>query len=306
MGEARTARCCEHPTALSRCTTLLAQRPSTDSTVSIGSVLSKFLTTISIERVCHAPNKRNPIERTIALCYIRQSYTRDGKDMHSPERQRDLILAECERNGWTPEWYQDADGHKTGTKEKNRPGWLALKARLHDPDIAAIIAYDLSRIHRKGWRIGDLVDFIVEHDIRLVLTRPGQQIDLSSPQGRILVQFIAMLDEWYAADISERSRNTAAYRRASGKSMGVPPFGTVRGEDGYLKPSPHGAWLMPDGTFVAGTKDNPPDTGALWRGYFEAAERVLQLYRSGDVGLEYVAYQIQIEGWAFRGRDNLP
>src|SRR5690349_11103730 len=121
------------------------------------------------------------VERKVALCYVRQSYTRDPNDMNSPERQSENIQRVCERNGWIPEWYRDTDGHKSGRHEKNRPGWLALKARLGDPDIAALVANDLSRLHRKGWRVGDLIDYVEEHGVHLVLAAPGRELDMSSP-----------------------------------------------------------------------------------------------------------------------------
>ncbi len=133
--------------------------------------------------------------RLVALCYVRLSYTRNErdkdaegaananpdapkaaaakdyqrtnaqKDKDSPERQRANIQAECDRRGWIAEWYEDTDGHKSGQSEKNRPGWLSLKARLNDPDVVAIVANDLARLHRKGWRVGDLIDFAEEHGV---------------------------------------------------------------------------------------------------------------------------------------------
>ncbi|MCL4251602.1 MAG: recombinase family protein [Anaerolineae bacterium] len=60
------------------------------------------------------------MQRTIALCYVRQSFTRDANDRDSPERQRANIMAVCEKNGWVPEIYEDAEKHKSGTKEHNR------------------------------------------------------------------------------------------------------------------------------------------------------------------------------------------
>jgi len=246
------------------------------------------------------------LPRITALCYIRQSKTRDANDMDSPERQRSNIQIICEQQGWTPEWYMDADGHKTGTKEKNRPGWLAVKARLGDPDVVALVANDLSRLHRKGWRIGDLLDFVDEYGVKLVLAAPGKQMDFSTPQGRIVAQVGALFDEWYAIDISQRSRDMIAHRKRDGKTVGLPPFGTVRGQDGYLKPSPLGAWLLPDGTFCSGTADASPDAGAMWRSYYKAAERVLQIYSEDKHGFPTIAYQIQMEGWAYRRRDGEP
>ena len=87
------------------------------------------------------PRKRSrqSIARTVALCYVRQSQTRDDTDTNSPNRQRENIRLVCEQHGWKPEWYEDVDGHKSGTKVKNRPGWLALKARMSDPDVAAMV-----------------------------------------------------------------------------------------------------------------------------------------------------------------------
>jgi DNA invertase Pin-like site-specific DNA recombinase len=111
-------------------------------------------------------NRPTPPQRVTALCYVRLSVTRDESDLNSPERQRANIQAECDRHGWTPEWYEDVEGHKSGTQEDNRPGWLALKNRLGDSDVVAVVANDLSRLHRKGWRVGNLIDMLEKYGIR--------------------------------------------------------------------------------------------------------------------------------------------
>jgi DNA invertase Pin-like site-specific DNA recombinase len=245
-------------------------------------------------------------KRNIALCYIRQSWTRNENDVDSPDRQRSNIQVMCDVNGWIPEWYSDAEGHKTGTKVKNRPGWLALEARLSDPDVVALVANDLSRLHRKGWRIGNLLDFADEHDVKLVLAAPGKQMDFSTPQGRALAQMSAIFDEWYAIDISQRSKDMIAHRKRNGKTVGLPPFGTIRSSDGYLIPSPYGAWLLPDGTFLSGNEGERPDEAAIWRSYYEAAYQVLKLYAQNKVGIDAIAFRMQTEGWAFRDRDGDP
>lgn len=161
-------------------------------------------------------------QRTIALCYIRQSYTRDSNDLNSPERQRANIQRFCERKGWIPEWYQDAKGHKSGRHVKNRPGWLALKERFDDPDVVALVANDLSRIHRKTWRIGRLMDLLDEKQIHLGMAAPNRQIDTSTPGGRMLITILAMQDEAYANDIAQRTKDSIAYRKSQGKSVGMP------------------------------------------------------------------------------------
>ena len=254
-----------------------------------------------------SPRHTKHPQRNIALCYIRLSWTRDESDHNSPDRQRANIQLICDQRGWIPEWYQDTDGHKSATTEKNRPAWLALKARLGDPDVVALVANDLSRLHRKGWRIGDLLDFTDENGVDLVIAAPNKQLDFSTPQGRMVAQFSALMDEWYAIDISQRTTDMIAHRKRQGKSMGLPPFGTVRNEDGFLMLTDEGAWYLPDGTFQAGSADDaPPHPDAIWRGYAETAERILRLYAPNLMGTDAIAMQLQQEGYPWRNRQKQP
>jgi DNA invertase Pin-like site-specific DNA recombinase len=255
-----------------------------------------------------AKARSSAVSRTIALCYVRKSWNRDENDAVSPERQRDHIQAVCDSNGWTPEWYSDTDKHRSGMHEKGRPGWLALKARLGAPDVVALVTNDLARLHRKGWRVGDLLEFVDQHNMRLVLADPRRQIDFSTPHGRMMAQLSAIFDEWYAADISERWKASIAHRKGKGVTVGRPPFGTKRDKKtGYLIPSPEGAWLIPDGTWIAGkVGEESPLEGAVWRGYFECAERVLRLYAERWAGRERITQTMQEEGWAYRDKDGKP
>ncbi len=242
----------------------------------------------------------------VALCYVRQSFTRDDDDKNSPERQRANITAVIERKGWTPEWYEDVGGHKSGRQEKNRPAWLKLKARLGDPDVVALVANDLSRLHRKGWRVGDLIDHLERNGVALVLAAPNREVDTSTPLGRMFIQFGAIVDEYYVHDIAERAKDSTRYRKKRGITIGRPPFGTVRNEQGFLVPSPDGAWLLAEGRFVSGSPDDPPEAGAIWRSYYETARLILKLYVKENIGYEKIAYRLNEEGWPFRDRRNRP
>ncbi len=274
-----------------------------------------------------------PRERNVALCYVRLSVapraskladrnkakrnkvrptkskrnTLDLSEMlDSPERQRANIQAACDKRGLIPEFHEDVDGHRSGTSEKNRPGWLALKQRLNDPDVAAVVANDLSRLHRKSARMSDLLDVLAENDIALILAAPGREVDTATPMGQMFVMLAAMFDEFYAKDISIRSKDSAAHRREMGKALNL-PFGTQRTEEGYLEPSEAGAWLMPDGQHEPGYVDDvPPDDAALWRGYYDCAQHMLESYAENKFGIERLAYMLNLEGWAFRDRDEMP
>ena len=242
------------------------------------------------------------IKRNIALCYVRQSVTRDENDMSSPIRQRENIMRVCEQNDWIPEWYEDIQGHKSGTGVKGRPAWQDLWGRIEDPDVIAIIANDMSRLHRRVWRIGQLIDKVVELKIHMIFADPSQHIDLTSPQGRMMAQFFAMMDENYALDISSKAKSSIRYRKSKGQSVGMPPFGTIR-VDGYLQPSDEGAWLLTNGSWIAGkVGEQPPVENAVWRGYYEAAERILRIYATNEHGLNGIRKLMNLEGWAFRNR----
>lgn len=253
-----------------------------------------------------ARKKQKVGQRNVALCYIRQSYTRDEDDMNSPDRQRANIQAEVERRGWVAEWYEDVGGHKSGRYEDSRPGWLALKARLGDADVVALVANDMSRLHRKGWRIGELVDILEANEVDFVTTS-GRKLDTSTPAGKMQIQFYALFDEMYAEDIAQRQRDSVRYRKKRGVTVGLPPFGTIRNSEGYLIPSIEGGWLLSSGKFERGeNQQTPPTSEAVWRSYYECASKILELYAQGNNGLERIAYQLNEQGWAFRNRHGKP
>ncbi len=244
-----------------------------------------------------------PVTRDIALCYVRLSLTRDESDLNSPERQRANIQAECDRRGWKTEWYEDVEGHKSGTQEDNRPGWLALKARLGDPDVAAIVANDLSRLHRKGWRVGSLIDFIEQHNVGLVLAAPGRNLDLSGAGGKISTMIMALMDEYYATDTSQKQKDSVQYRHTKGVIVGRIPFGTIRKENSLLAPSPDGVWLLPDGTFVEGQQNQSTPPEAIWRGFADAVHRCMELFLENRHGRRKLADMLNAEGYRFRNVD---
>ncbi|MBZ0306431.1 MAG: recombinase family protein, partial [Anaerolineae bacterium] len=254
-------------------------------------------------------SQTSPVHRIkkVALCYVRLSQARDGDDAVSPERQRANILAKCRELGYQPEWYEDVDGHKSGREVKNRPGWQALSNRLGDPDVVALIGNDLARFHRKGWRVGDLVEFIEEHNIALVLAAPGREIDTSTPMGKVFVYLTAIFDEFYADDISYRVKDSIIHRKNLGKSVGKPPFGTLRDTSGYLMPNnEEGAWWLVDGRYIAGNPETSPEENAVWHTYYESAKHALTLFAEGNIGVEKLSYQLNEEGYPFSDRKGQP
>jgi len=251
--------------------------------------------------VAKSKAKTTSIPRNTALCYVRQSITRDENDTDSPERQHANIEEYCTERDWIAEWYQDTEGHKSGSSENNRPGWLALKARLAGPDVVAVVANDFSRLHRKTYRMGELMDFCREHQIEMVKAVSKESINIQDSTVSSWVMLESLFNEMYVSDISRRNKDSARYRRKQGKTSGRPPFGTARNDEGYLIRSKRGAWVMPDGSYKAGLEgEPPPDEAASWRSYYACAERILTLYATRQYGYPNLAFQLAVEGWAFQ------
>jgi len=239
--------------------------------------------------------------RNVALCYVRQSRTMNKDDMTSPERQIDLAREECEKYGWDAEFYVDADGHKSGQDEKNRPEWLRLKKRLQDPDVVALVAYDASRLHRKMWRVGETLETCKRFGVQLVFIAPYMRWLNSQPDNAFLF-FQSLKDEMEAKQTAEKVKHMIAYQKSKGRTWARPPFGTIR-VNGYLQPTPNGAWLLPSGAWIADTNSkNPPQEGALWRGYFDCVKLIMEIYAKGFYGLETITEMLQKSAWAYCNR----
>src|SRR5690606_10563135 len=50
----------------------------------------------------------------------------------------------------------------------------------------------------------------------------------------------------------------------------------------------------------------PPHADAVWRGYYQCAERMLTLYKDNQHGYFAIAKQLNSEGWMFRDRWGQP
>ena len=107
------------------------------------------------------------MQRNVALAYVRKSLVRTASDEISPAKQHQALEHLCAMHGWTPEWYEDAEGHRSGRSEKGRPGWKALKAQLGRSDIVAVVSYSLSRLSRDLRHFLDFLDECERHELTI-------------------------------------------------------------------------------------------------------------------------------------------
>ncbi len=247
--------------------------------------------------------------RNVSLNYIRKSMVRNKTDAVSPERQRAHCIAEAERHGWIAEIYEDAEGHRSGRREKGRPGWLTLKAQLDRPEVAAVIVESLSRASRSVKDLANLIEELNARDIALISLK--EQIDTTTAMGRAFVGFIAVMNQFESDIASERMAMTIAFKRESkGQHFGFTPFGCDRdvNADGALAPTRAGVWIVDD-KIVVGARAVPPftpGTHAEWRGYHDALVRCYEWYIDGMNSNRSLCDRLNLAGYRFRDRNGVP
>ncbi len=253
-------------------------------------------------------NQDNKIERTVALCYVRKSLVLQTSDEISPARQRQSCIDAAITRGWIPELYEDAAGHRSGRTE-NRPGWLALKAQLNRPEIAAIIVESLSRATRSVRDLFNLLHELEARDIALISLK--EQLDTGTAMGRAFLGFIAVMNQFESDIASERMTMNIAYKREhQGRHWGLTPYGCSRDAAGQLIPSSDGYWFIPAlNRAILGNPTSPPfrsDTDGEWRGWHDGLTACYTLYATGEYGIGMLARELTARGYRFRNRRGIP
>lgn len=215
----------------------------------------------------------------VALCYYRLSINKDGEQPLSIEKQRAGVRRLVMENGWTYEEYADDQGRQS-RQTLNRPALQKLLARVEDPDVAAVVVYDLDRFTSTmaGY---SLIKEIHELGVKIVSVRGA--VNMENAEGRFLAKLKVALSGLEVEKTSERQRETAKHLRESGRVLGFPPFGTHRhGKEKILRANPDA------------TQPNGLDIDAVRLAY--------ELYTSGEHSQDSVARALNADGWLFRSR----
>ena len=245
------------------------------------------------------------MKRKVALGYIRKSLVRTASDEISPAKQRQALEHLCAMRDWTPEWYEDAEGHRSGRSEKGRPGWKVLKAQLGRSDVVAVVSYSLSRCSRDLRHFLDFLDECERHELTIATLK--ENVDTRSAMGRMLVNILMSFYQFEAEVSSDRMTETIDYlRRERGRHWGMIPLGCERDDDLNLVPSGEVAWMLGNGSWWKPQDGQDPPREAISRPYHAALVHCYEIYADGRMGHDRVAATLNAEGWAFRDRWGRP
>jgi DNA invertase Pin-like site-specific DNA recombinase len=151
-----------------------------------------------------------------AAIYARVSTANNGQD---PTLQTRELREYCERRGWsiTSEY---VDVGVSGSKEK-RPELNKLVIDAHRRRFDVVLVWKLDRFGRS---LRHLVNSLAElESLGIDFVSLRDNLDLTTPSGRLMFQIIGAMAEFERALIQERVRAGMRNARAKGRRIGRPP-----------------------------------------------------------------------------------
>ena len=154
-----------------------------------------------------------PIEYWVAL-YARVSTTNGHQD---PEMQLRELREFCSRRGWkVAKEYVD---YVSGSKD-SRPALNQLMTDAGQRKIDSVLVWKLDRFARS---LKHLVNALAEFDaLGVAFVSLRDNLDLTTPAGRLMFQIIGAMAEFERALIQERVKAGLRNARAKGKHIGRP------------------------------------------------------------------------------------
>lgn len=132
------------------------------------------------------------------------------------DAQRESVLTEAERRGWTVVWRQDE-----GCSGKQVNG--QLRRALDDlaaGQAEALVVAKMDRLARSVAHASDILEAAKTQGWNLVVLDLG--VDLSSPQGRAMGHMLAVFAELERELIGQRTREALAAAKRRGVRLGAP------------------------------------------------------------------------------------
>ena len=144
----------------------------------------------------------------------------DDQEMSSLLNQQEICHGFAEQHGYTIVG-QSSDDNVSGMKF-NRRGLDELTAAVDADKIDTVIVKDLSRLGRHRTQTALFIDYLREHQVRVISATEG--IDTFCDEDDLIIGIRGLMNDYYARDISKKIR--AGYRQKQREGIVItPPFG---------------------------------------------------------------------------------
>jgi DNA invertase Pin-like site-specific DNA recombinase len=158
-------------------------------------------------------------EHLRAIGYIRVSTDEQGHSGLGLKAQKEAVTAACDQRGWRLLTVEE--DVQSGKSTKKRPGLEVARAKLCSGDANVLVAAKLDRLSRSVVDFGALLEEATSSGYRVKVLEPD--VDLSTPNGRLVARVICSVAEWVREMISARTREALAVKKAQGVKLGRPP-----------------------------------------------------------------------------------
>lgn len=118
---------------------------------------------------------------------------------------------------------------KVSAKDTNRPQLKQMLDFAREGD--TIYIHDFSRLARSTKDLLDIVETLQSKGIHLVSNK--ENIDTSTPTGKLMLTMIAAINEFERANLLERQKEGIAIAKRNGKYKGRKPFSSDKFEELY-------------------------------------------------------------------------
>jgi len=160
--------------------------------------------------------RKSPREISRVALYARVSTANNGQD---PTMQTRELEEYCQRRNWEIAGCY-VDTGVSGAKD-SRPELKRLMADAHQRRFDAVLVWKLDRFGRS---LRHLVNALAELEaLGVAFVSLQDNLDLSTPSGRLMFQIIGAMAEFERSLIVERVKAGMRNARAKGKRIGRPP-----------------------------------------------------------------------------------
>lgn len=156
-----------------------------------------------------------------AAIYVRISH--DAEDLGlGVARQREDCIGLADAKGWrVMQVYEDND--VSATSGKPRPAYERMVRDIEAGSIKAVVVWDVDRLTRTPRELEDVIDWAERYGLQLA--NAGGEIDLATPQGRMVARMKGTVARLEVEQTSRRLQRKHKELAEAGKHIGPRPFG---------------------------------------------------------------------------------
>ena len=151
-----------------------------------------------------------------AIIYLRVSTDEQAKDGVSLDAQKEKCKAYCVAHDYEVVAILSDEGHSG--KDLYREGIQEAFSMLEDKEADTFLVLQIDRMTRSIQDIGKILHHKENHGWQLASVK--ENLDTSTAGGRMVLNMITTLNQWYREDVAEKTKTALQHKRSKGEKIG--------------------------------------------------------------------------------------